>query len=71
MIKPKNFGLWGNTDKSVFWQILPKIIDWTNINKIQIYITEKIQTDVEFNANSYYLHLVFWLALDLEKLNYT
>ena len=52
MIKPKNFGLWGNTDKSVFWQILPKIIDWADSNKIQIYITEKIQTDVEFNANS-------------------
>ena len=52
MIKPKNFGLWGNTDKSVFWQILPKIIDWADSNKIQIYITEKIQTSVEFNANS-------------------
>ena len=52
MIKPKNFGLWGNTDKSVFWQILPKIIDWADSNKIQIYITEKIQTNVEFNANS-------------------
>jgi NAD+ kinase len=52
MIKPKNFGLWGNTDKSVFWQILPKIIDWANSNKLQIYITEKIQKNVEFNANS-------------------
>ena len=52
MIKPKNFGLWGNTDKSVFWQILPKIIDWADSNKIQIYFTEKIQTNVEFNANS-------------------
>lgn len=52
MIKPKNFGLWGNTDKSVFWQILPKIIDWADSNKIQIYITEKIQTNVEFNADS-------------------
>ena len=52
MIKPKNFGLWGNTDKSVFWQILPKIIDWADSNKIQIYITEKIQKNVEFNANS-------------------
>ena len=52
MIKPKNFCLWGNTDKSVFWQILPNIIDWANSNKIQIYITEKIQTSVEFNANS-------------------
>ena len=52
MTKPKNFGLWGNTDKGVFWQILPKIIDWANSNKIQIYITEKIQTNVEFNANS-------------------
>ena len=52
MIKPKNFGLWGNTDKSVFWQILPKIIDWANSNKLQIYITDKIQKNVEFNANS-------------------
>lgn len=52
MTKPKNFGLWGNTDKSVFWQILPKIIDWADSNEIQIYITEKIQTNVEFNANS-------------------
>ena len=52
MIKPKNFGLWGNTDKSVFWQILPKIIDWANSNKLQIYITEKIQKNVKFNANS-------------------
>ena len=52
MIKPKNFGLWGNTDKSVFWQILPKIIDWGNRNKIQIYVTEKIQRDVEFNAKN-------------------
>ena len=52
MIKPKNFGLWGNTDKIVFWQILPKIIDWANSNKLQIYITEKIQKNVEFNANS-------------------
>ncbi len=51
MIKPKNFGLWGNTDKSVFWQILPKIIDWSDRHKIQIYITEKIQTDAEFNVN--------------------
>ncbi|MDC0164946.1 NAD(+)/NADH kinase [bacterium] len=52
MIKPKSLGLWGNTDKSVFWQILPKIINWSNRNKIQIYITEKIQTNAEFNANS-------------------
>ena len=52
MIKPKSLGLWGNTDKSVFWQILPKIIDWANSNKLQIYITEKIQKNVEFNANS-------------------
>ena len=52
MIKPKNFGLWGNTDKSVFWQILPKIIDWANRNKIKIYITEKIQKNTEINTNS-------------------
>lgn len=48
MIKPKSLGLWGNTDKVVFWQILPKIIDWADRKNIQIYITKKIQSDVKF-----------------------
>jgi NAD+ kinase len=63
MIKPKSLGLWGNTDKSVFWQILPKIINWSNRNKIQIYITEKIQTDAEFNSNEKISEMDFMLVL--------
>ena len=49
-MKPKSLGLWGNTDKNVFWQILPKIIDWADRENIQIYVTEKIQSDLKFTA---------------------
>ena len=49
-MKPKSLGLWGNTDKNVFWQILPKIIDWADRENIQIYVTEKIQSDSKFTA---------------------
>ena len=45
MFKPKTLGLWANTDKDIFWKILPEIIDWANRKKIQIFATEKIQSD--------------------------
>ena len=35
----KKFGIWGNTEKEIFWKILPEILSWaekviklTNIN---------------------------------------
>ena len=42
MFKPKTLGLWANTDKSNFWEIFPKIMDWSNKKNIQIHVTEKI-----------------------------
>ena len=49
MLKPKTLGLWANTDKNIFWNILPKIIEWANRKKIQIFITEKIQSNNKYN----------------------
>ena len=49
MLKPKTLGLWANTDKDIFWNILPEIIEWANRKKIQIFATEKIQSDSRFN----------------------
>ena len=49
MLKPKTLGLWANTDKNIFWNILPKIIEWASRKKIQIFITEKIQSNNKYN----------------------
>ena len=48
MFKPKTLGLWANTDKFNFWEILPKIMDWSNKKDIQIHVTEKIQLHNKF-----------------------
>lgn len=48
MFKPKTLGLWANTDKSNFWEILPKIMDWSNKKNIQIHVTEKIYLHKKF-----------------------
>ena len=49
MLKPKTFGLWANTDKDTFWNILPEIIEWADRKKIQIFATEKIQSNSRYN----------------------
>ena len=49
MLKPKTLGLWANTDKDIFWNILPEIIKWADRKKIQIFATEKIQFNSRYN----------------------
>ena len=38
MLKPKTLGLWANTDKDIFWNILPEIVEWADRKKIQIFM---------------------------------
>ena len=42
---PKKFGVWGNVEKEVFWDILPKIIIWSKNKNIELFLTEKILSD--------------------------
>ena len=42
MTLPKRFGIWGNTDKSSFWDALPKIISWSNRKDLEVYLTSRI-----------------------------
>ena len=42
MIKPKTFGIWGNTEKAIFWETLPKILEWSNETGIIAHLTERI-----------------------------
>ena len=38
----KKFGIWGNTDKEIFWKILPKILSWASKNKLKPFLTKRI-----------------------------
>jgi NAD+ kinase len=52
MIQPKTFGIWGNTEKKIFWETLPKILDWARGNGITAHLTERIlssDTGVGYN----------------------
>ena len=39
---PKQFGIWGNTDKLSFWDVLPKIMSWSKNNGLEVYLTNRI-----------------------------
>jgi len=39
---PKSFGVWGNTDKESFWEILPDILSWAGKKGLVAYLTTRI-----------------------------
>ena len=42
MNKLSSFGIWGNTEKESFWEVLPSIIEWSKKKNIEPYITSRI-----------------------------
>ena len=38
----KKFGIWGNTDKKIFWEILPDILSWAKKKELVPYLTKRI-----------------------------
>ena len=45
----KKLGIWGNTEKKIFWDIFPEIISWADKNELQPYITKRISGKVSSN----------------------
>ena len=45
MIQPKTFGIWGNTDKTSFWETLPDILSWADENYLVAHLTTRIIQD--------------------------
>ena len=45
--KPKSFGIWGNTDKPRFWELLDPILAWANEAKLKPFITKRIQEQTQ------------------------
>ena len=41
-LKQKKFGIWGNTDKEKFWDLLNPILSWGNENSLDPHITTRI-----------------------------
>ena len=44
MNKPSSFGIWANTDKPAFWDILPKIVSWAKDVGLDLHITTRIKS---------------------------
>ena len=44
---PKRFGIWGNTEKSAFWELLPDIISWTEEKNLEVHLTTRIRDNME------------------------
>ena len=42
MTSPKTFGIWGNTDKDLFWETLPYIISWAAEKGLTAQLTTRI-----------------------------
>ena len=40
--KPKSFGIWGNTDKPRFWELLDSIMIWAAENNLKPFLTTRI-----------------------------
>jgi len=44
---PKRFGIWGNTEKSAFWELLPDIISWAEEKSLEVHLTTRIRDNME------------------------
>ena len=44
---PKRFGIWGNTEKSAFWELLPDIISWAEEISLEVHLTTRIRDNME------------------------
>jgi len=42
MSKSKKFGIWGNTEKPAFWELLPSLLNWASNNDLEVFITTRI-----------------------------
>ena len=65
---PKRFGIWGNTEKSAFWELLPDIISWAEEISLEVHLTTRIRDNLEDSKSSSYQ--VIESAEDFFKLDF-
>ena len=64
----KHFGIWGNTDKEKFWNLLNPILEWSKKNSLVPYLTTRIADNLpnEFS----YSPKIIKTADDFDKLDF-
>ena len=65
---PKCFGIWGNTEKPAFWELLPDIISWTEEKNLEVHLTTRIRDNMEDSQS--FLYQVIESAEDFFKLDF-
>ena len=65
---PKCFGIWGNTEKPAFWELLPDIISWTEENNLEVHLTTRIRDNMEDSQT--FSYQVIESAEDFFKLDF-
>ena len=68
MTKPHSFGIWGNTDKPRFWELLNPILKWAKQKKLVPFITTRINHQLPKNFN--YEVQVIESADDFHKIDF-
>ena len=49
--KPHSFGIWGNTDKPRFWELLDPLLKWAEKKKMIPFITTRIKDQLPNSFN--------------------
>ena len=49
MNKKATFGIWGNTEKKIFWEVLPKILSWSKKKQLEPFLTSRILDHLNFS----------------------
>ena len=49
--KQHSFGIWGNTDKPRFWELLDPLLKWADKKKIVPFITTRIKDQLPNSFN--------------------
>ena len=67
MIQTKTFGIWGNTEKNIFWETLPKILDWSRKKGVTAHLTERILSSDPGTDSD---HPIIHSKEDIDKLDF-
>lgn len=66
--KPTKIGIWGNTEKPAFWELLPDITAWAGDRGLEIFITTRIVAKAEHEIA--FDHKVIESADDFNQLDF-
>ena len=68
MNRPRTFGIWGNSQKTAFWEFLPQIMKWAKASSLDVFFTIHIIERLEDKRQ--YTYNIIESAEDFHKLDF-